>query len=86
MVGEPRTTDDAIEALRRSGVAVGQRWVGPRGGTYRVVAVCVTRPGCEPMVGCEGPCGVTLPYYLAMFMGRAKRGNVLVPRFTLCEE
>lgn len=86
MVGESRTTDDAIEALRRSGVTVGQLWRGLGGSTYRVVAVCVTRPGCEPMIGCEGPCGVTLLYHLAMFMGRAKRGNVLVPRFTLCEE
>lgn len=78
--------ETAVEALQKSGVAVGQRWLSLAGGTYKVVAVCVTRPGCEPMVGCEGPRGVTLLYHLAMFMGRAKRGNMLVSRFTLCEE
>lgn len=77
---------DALLALRKSGMAPGQLWRGLRGSPFRVTVICVTRPSCEPMVGRLGPDGVTWLYPLAMFMGRAKQGNALVPRFVLCEE
>lgn len=64
----------------------GQTWLGPHGTAYRVTLVGIARPSLEPMVGCAGSDGIAWLYHLAMFMGRAKRGDVLVPRFTLCEE
>jgi hypothetical protein len=86
MAVDSRLVDDAVTALRRSGVSAGQLWRGPRGSVYRIAVIGVALPSCEPMIGCDGPDGVARLYHLAMFMGRAKQGNVLVPRFTLCEE
>lgn len=86
MAYDARRVDDAIAALRRSGMSAGQTWRGLRGSALLVTFVGVVHPSYEPMIGCAGPDGIGRLYHLAMFMGRAKRGNVLVPRFALCEE
>lgn len=67
-------------------MSAGQAWRGLRGATFRVTFVGVALPACDPMVGCAGPDRIGRLYHLAMFMGRAKLGNALVPRFALCEE
>lgn len=86
MAYDARLVDDAVAALRRSGMAAGQTWVNLHGTVFRVAFVGVARSSFEPMVGCVGSDGIGWLYHLAMFMGRAKQGNVLVPRFALCEE
>lgn len=86
MADNARPVDEAVAALRKSGMSAGQVWRGPSGATFRVTFVGVAMPSCDPMVGYAGTDGIGRLYHLAMFMGRAKRGNVLVPRFVLCEE
>lgn len=86
-VAEYPTKEGALAAIDKSGVRTRQRWKRHDSGVVvEVVSVGISKANLEPTVGYAGADGIVWFLPLSMFIGRALKGNALVPRFTLCED
>lgn len=78
------TKESALLSLERSPVRPGQRWKHYKsGGIYLIVATGVLEATLEPAVIYKGKDDVVWVRPLSVFLGRAKQGDTLVPRFAL---
>lgn len=78
---------DALQEIDKAGVMPRQRWRYYKDQrVVTVVAVGIDKATFEPTVGYAGPDGIVWFMRLTMFIGRAKLGEGLVPRFALCED
>lgn len=78
---------DALQKIDASGVMPRQRWRHYQDQhVVTVVAVGIDKARLEPTVAYAGADGVVWFLPLSMFIGRAKLGEGLVPRFTLCDD
>ena len=78
---------DALKEIDESGVMPRQCWRYYKDQhLVTVVAVGINKGSLEPTVGYAGADGVVWFMSLTMFIGRAKHGDGLVPRFARCDD
>ncbi len=78
---------DALKEIDDAGVMPRQQWRYYKDQhLVTVVAVGISKVSLEPIVGYAAADGVVWFTPLSMFIGRAKHGEGLVPRFTRCDD
>lgn len=83
----PLSKRDALKEIDDAGVMPRQRWRYYKDShVVTIVAVGINKVSLEPTVGYAGADGVVWFTPLSMFIGRAKLGEGLVPRFALCDD
>lgn len=76
----------ALAAIDQTQLRAGQRWRHYKtGGVYQVIATAILESTLEPAVVYAGKDGVVWVRSMSIFLGRARQGDALVPRFTLIE-
>ena len=86
-VSSPLSKRDALAKIDEAGVMPSQRWRYYKDErVVTVVAVGINKGSLEPTVGFAGADGVVWFLPLSMFIGRAKLGEGLVPRFVRCDD